>query len=355
MERPEQLDQLVRDIEPTVRAIVRRKLGVQFDRSDLADTQDALDIVNHVLADVAARYKKGRVRPESWEDYAAVATYHASAEYLRRKRAPRYRLQLKIRYFLSHRREFAVWSAAGPGYTCGLALWRSSDRPAPDSRIAAVRRDPKAAVPSLSSVTVAEHIKPDDLVRPLLALFEYLGGPVSLNDVYAAIASVALPTDTTTPNPDPTSPSPWPDEELRTNELYRTLWRGILNLRPHWRRAFLLNPPRGFEIEQLPFRRVATIAQIGETLDLTAAEFDRLVNAVTPTQSSSARMTPETAAERLAHLWPHLPLKDDVVALLFDETPQHVINLRRLAKDELRARLAAAQTAVAPRGATATH
>jgi len=333
-----ELERLLRDVEPVVRSIVSRKLRVQFSRSDLAETQDALDLVSFVVGDVTARYRAGRVRAESLRDYAAVVAYHACAEHLRGTRAPRHRLQLKIRYFLTHRPRYAVWTLATGEHACGLADWKTTGRMADGARVNAIRANAAAAIPRLSGLKNAEHMKPADWEAPLGALFEFLDGAALLNDVFAAVASVALPPELDAPEEvERAANTPSPEDEARANEIYRIVWDGILQLRLHWRRAFLLNPPRGFEVDQLPLRGLVTIGQLGDALQLTETETDTLLAGAASGRGGVSATAGLTPAERFARVWPHLPLKDAVIAQLFAEDPQYVVNLRRLAKDEIRA------------------
>lgn len=336
----EELDRLFPQVEPVVRAIVRHKLRAQFHRTDLVETQDALDVVSATLAEVASGYRAGRVGAGGLREYAAVVAYHGCAEYLRQKRAPRHRLQLKLRYFLTHHPRFALWKSAGSERLCGFAAWAPDGRHAPAARLITLKGDPLKTVPDLAVLKLAMDMTPDDWQEPLMAIFDYLGGAVPFADLAAVIATLTLAGgNVDTEITDPPDPAPSPEDWTAANELFRAIWKAILLLPSHWRRAFLLNPPRGFDIDELPARGVATIEEIGDALDLTTDDYQSLCHGLS-VDPAHPDLQPSTPAERFACLWQYLPLRDAIIARLFGRDAQHIINLRRLARDDLRERLA---------------
>jgi hypothetical protein len=94
------------------------------------------------------------------------------------------------------------------------------------------------------------------------------------------------------------------------------LWEEVREL-PRAQRAALLLNLRGADgrgcLALFPATGVATLRQIAETLEI--------------------------SAERLAELWPQLPLEDATIAGLLDLTRQQVINLRKSARERLARRL----------------
>jgi hypothetical protein len=339
---PPDFTALLQEIEPVIRGVVRQKLRVQFHRTDTTETQDALDLVAQVLADLTGRLRSGAVRAESAREYAAVAAYHACAEHFRATRAPRYRLQLKLRYFLTHHPDFAVWEDSTGTRICGLASWASRRQSVSSERIEEARRNSASILGDAAPRKEVAEMRPADWTAPMRALFRALDGPLPLIDVYGIVAAMVLRDGdaAAVEAVEQADRSPSPEEQTAAKELVTAIWRTILDLPLHWRRAFLLNPPRGLDIEEFALRGVATVETLGTAVALTGAEFDMLRAAVIVDPGPDVRNSPSNAVERFAALWRHLPLRDSVIARMYGEDAQYIINLRRLARDRLRSDLA---------------
>ncbi len=323
-------DQVTLEIEPVVRAIVARKLRVSFFRTDLVETQNALDIVHNVLVEVLQKLRSDGAAPEHPREYAAVVAYHSCSEYLRHKRAPRRRLQLKLQYFLSHHPDFAIWDTADGEKACGYARWRS--RPAAST--------PTSVAIDLGVIKNPDDMGPRDWEGPLRAICDRLQAPLPLADLVAIIANRALPDAAQeTELTEMTDAGPTPEHSAGVRELLEAVWQALMQIQVRWRRAFLLNPPRGFEVDVFPANGIADIEEIGAALALSDAEYETLCNAVELDADSRREATTLAGPQRFAVIWRYLPLRDAVIALILGKDAQYVINLRRLARDELAERL----------------
>jgi hypothetical protein len=139
----------------------------------------------------------------------------------------------------------------------------------------------------------------------------------------------------------------WPDEVLEVREQLRRLWDCARQLRVAWRLALLLNPPsvqesnaraggrttgrstaRG-ELDVFPAHGIASIAQIGDALELTSDQyriiFEELGIPEEPTLKQLSGRSPFYA------VWPHLPLRDQTIGAAIGRTGIQVLGLRKLA------------------------
>jgi hypothetical protein len=325
-------DQVAQEIEPMVRAIVARKLRVSFYRTDLVETQNAMDLVNDVLAEVLGKMRSADSAPEHPREYAAVVTYHACAEHLRAKRAPRRRLQLKLQYFLAHHPDFAMWDTRDGDKVCGYARWAGA---------------PAGVVPAGWAVDPGvikdvDEMGPRDWEAPLRAIFDALQAPAALGDLVAMLAGRAIAAvEQDTELIEMGDPRPTPEHQAGVQELLEAVWQALLEIQVRWRRAFLLNPPRGFEVDVFPANGIADIEEIGAALGIVDREYEILWNALALAAAERQEAAGLAGPRRFAVLWRYLPLRDAVIALILGKDAQYVINLRRLARDELAERLRA--------------
>lgn len=316
-----------REVEPVVRAIIRRKLRVTLDPGDgRRENQNGLELFGDVWVKLLREPAGEGIR--NVRAYAAVIAYHACSEYFREKYPARSSLRNRIHYFLTHHPAYAVWDREGEP-VCGFALWREKmTEPAGPERLAALR-------PEVSAKQV-ERMTPADWDRLFDSLFETLGAPAPLDDLVNAVAPLVASADAVeAPKSDENedrrdalaeAPSPdlSPEARLRLRLQMQRLWIEILQLSPRQRAAYLLNPTDG-DLEVFPENGAASIADIGRALALTAAQFDLI--APQPPGASDG--------ERFAALWNRLPLSDKLIARLLDATPQQVINLRKVARERL--------------------
>ena len=118
------LSRLLADLEPVIKNIIGYKLRVYF-TDNRKEATDAEDIYSDTILQLLTRLAEIRSNPQAEaiqnvRSYAAVTTYRACYEYLRRKYPQRYSLKNKLRYFLTHQPGFTLWEEVGE-WRAGLA------------------------------------------------------------------------------------------------------------------------------------------------------------------------------------------------------------------------------------------
>jgi predicted DNA-binding protein (UPF0251 family) len=215
---------------------------------------------------------------ESLADYAAVVTYHAHADHLRRLFPGRAKLKDHLRYVFARDARFQMESAS-EGMICRLV---------------------PAAAGSMAGNQAAEILAAHGGTMEVDALL----------DILVASRIEAAPP----PVADDSQPMHLRVEHL---QLVARVWKEIGELPVRQRIALLLNllDVDGDPVVFLfPVTSVATMRQIAEAVEMKAEEF--------------------------AALWNRLPLEDAEIALLLGVTRQQVINLRKSARERLTRRMA---------------
>jgi hypothetical protein len=123
--------------DPVVKNIVGYKFRVFFRENNRAQNDDAEDIHNQAVVNLLTRLAELRSNPQleairDFRSYVAVTSYRACYEHLRRKYPQRFSLKNKLRYFLRHRRGFALWETGEGEWLGGFSQWQ--EKPRADSR-----------------------------------------------------------------------------------------------------------------------------------------------------------------------------------------------------------------------------
>jgi predicted DNA-binding protein (UPF0251 family) len=215
---------------------------------------------------------------ENLADYAAVVTYRAHADHLRRLFPGRAKLKDHLRYVFARDARFQTESA-GERMICRLV---------------------PAAAGSVAGNQAAE----------ILAAH---GGAMEVDALVDVLVASRIG-----PTPPPVADDS-PPIHLRVEhlQLVARVWKEIGELPVRQRIALLLNllDVDGDPVVFLfPVTGVATMRQIAEAVEMKAEEF--------------------------AALWNRLPLEDAEIALLLGVTRQQVINLRKSARERLTRRMA---------------
>lgn len=307
---------------PIVRQILRSSLRLDF-AAARSPTQDAGDLFNDIVVNLLLRLRhvktdSAREAIGDFRGYVASTAYNACNLYLRQKYPRRSRLKNRLRYLLGHDRDFALWASEAFGMLCGLADWRGTEAIAPGRLLEQVRQDPRAwtGTVGLSNLSL-ERVA---LGALLLALFQWAGKPLRLDDLVGVVADLCRVKDR--PNEpleaiqDQTGPQLSLETALEHRHTLGLLWQEVCQLPPRQRAALLLNlrDARGHDlVGLLPFTRTATIEQIAEAVGVAPEEF--------------------------ARLWNDLPLDDAAIAVMLGATRQQVINLRKCARERLERRM----------------
>jgi RNA polymerase sigma factor (sigma-70 family) len=294
--------------EPVALRVVRQRLHTR--------DADHEDVASEVVLQLLARLKRIRAEAEppriaDFEAYVASAARNACHDHLRARHPRRSRLKSRVRYLVKNQPGFAAWTDALGETACGFSEWQASGARASARALDRLRTDPGALTTEASGSGLA------DL---LAALFDGIGGAVSLEDLVDAVARIldvhdapAVPIDDVAGD---VAVAEDPLSALDGSAALKRLWEEITALPPRQRAALLLNlrDPGGRDvIALLPQTGTASMREIATALAI--------------------------PAERLAALWADLPMEDAGIAGLLGVTRQQVINLRKCARERLGRRL----------------
>lgn len=284
---PDVLDALIEEEAlPVIRAVVMARFRRERHEVD--------DVCNDVVVSLL-RQMRNDAEIASLRSYAAMVAHRACDARLRERYPERHRLRNRIRYVLTHRREFFL-DEEGRGWRCGLAQQR-------------VRAD---ATDRLSGAAAGGGLHGEELVANLARLFADAGGPVDLD---AVVSLLARGLDQKAESADDAAARTVSDPVEQQSHL-RRLWQELLLL-PRAQRLALLLSLRSGEGEELlslvPLTGIASVPDIAAALEL--------------------------EPEALAAIWNDLPLPDARIAELLGLTRQQVINLRKSGRERLGRRL----------------
>lgn len=352
--------QLMEQVGRNVRAALRRKSGLSLADDDYrTENLDALDVYQDVLIRVWERIGSPAASKSEVSDLKGFATTVANnlwSDYLRQRHPRRASLKNRLRYFLSHSPEYALWESPDGALTCGRHSSQFKANAAGKGRIDSLRQDPSWAVAVAKPV---ERYSGADWSRYLSALFDRAGGPLSFEHLVSLTAqmlqvredrieSIDVSEDDDSAIGevvDPSARTPDADAELRASII--RLWTAVKALRADYRCAYMLNIPgpgksRG-DIEVFVDLGVASVSQIGAVLGLTNGQYAAAWEVLPLSDDDRANIpTLTTSEEKFGLLWKYLPLGDAVIARLLGIQQQQVINRRTLALRELARSLGAA-------------
>jgi DNA-directed RNA polymerase specialized sigma24 family protein len=319
------LSRLLADLEPVIKNIIGYKLRVYFTDSRKEAT-DAEDIYSDTILQLLTRLAEIRSNPQAEaiqnvRSYAAVTTYRACYEYLRRKYPQRYSLKNKLRYFLTHQPGFALCEVDGE-WQAGLARWQNEKPGGAKSLLDSLRDDPRHFI---RDAVPKGKVESASLAELLTAIFNRVEQPLELDELVAIVAEIwnikdqIQPTDERDAKPlleqmqgkgiDPAS-------EFDHRAYLAALWQEITAMSPRHCAALLLNlkDEQGCcAIDLFLLTGVATFKEIAAAID----------------QSETW----------LAEIWNHLPIDDLRIAEYLGLQRQQVINLRKSARLRLSRRM----------------
>jgi hypothetical protein len=348
--------ELLEQAAPIVRAILARKSGTSLKESDGRSANlEAIELFHDVLARLWERLRSpGSQRPDirDFKDYAASVAYNAWADHLRDKYPLRTSLKNRLRYFLGHQKRFAIWENAEGELHCGFATWQLAGRYAAPGRLGQLLGSSGRPRGLTVSGKFFDRWDASDWDRLLAGLFEQLGGATALDELVSALVpmlgiqesrleSIDVGDEEGDGGREVAAPeSERVDQRAEQLSLLKRLWSSIRALQPDYRRAYLLNIPgpgksRG-DIEVFVLSGIASIAEIGETVDLTAEQLRAVIDMQELTAADRAEAASLNTPRLLfALLWKYLPIADTAIAAVLGMEPQQVINRRRLAMREL--------------------
>jgi DNA-directed RNA polymerase specialized sigma24 family protein len=317
-------------IEPIMGQIMRRALPLNFGNSRAyTSKEDAEDIRSEVLAHLFKRLQDLKMNP--WErrisdfrSYVAVTTYNACYQHLRQKYPNRWRLKNKLRYFLTHQNNFALWKTDKNEWLSGFAAWRGMNARYMDTMQLARLYE------SLQEIVCIEQpdersVQQTNPLGLLTTIFNLLDHPLEFDDLvnvvgtlwgYKDQSDISLDDNVHQTSENLNGSQISLDEIIDQRLSLERLWAEVCQLPRKQRVALLLNlrDEKGQGIIMLiPFTRTATVRQIAEALEIPTEDF--------------------------AETWNSLPLDDLAIAELLGATRQQVINLRKAARERLTRRI----------------
>lgn len=316
-------------VEPIIKQILKQTLRSHFNHvGTSSQNQDIEDIRSEILIQLFKLLNELKANPQSktindFRSYVAVITYNVCYQYLRQKYPNRWRLKNKIRYLLTHHKDFAIWEIDRNKWLCGLAVWRGQNISSTYTRrLEKLYENPRNLVYAGLANKDINRINP---VNSLNFVFNWLGQPLKLDDLINIMGNlwgdreqIIVPLDNGNNQSLEvlTDSRPGIDQIIDQRMSLQRLWTEVCELPLRQRVALLLNlrdeQGRGI-ITLIPFTRTATVRQVAEVLNVPLEEF--------------------------AELWNRLPLEDIDIAKLLGATRQQVINLRKSARERLARRM----------------
>jgi len=351
-ERIASRDELLAQVLPAVRSILKRKSGATLAEDDARrDNIDAIELYHEVITRIWERIASTAAKDDvaDLKAYAATVTHNAWSDFLREKYPRRTSLKNRLRYFAEHQPKYALWQGQGGESMCGLAKWKLGAIDVPTSRIQALR-DGRERVPDLRlSGRAFEQFDASAWDNLLDALFKRLGGPIPLDDLVAVTAYlVGLKEDRHESLDDEdddlgeqlADDGPTPHEIVQMRSTLARLWIAITRLKSDYRCAYLLNVPgpgkSRAELEVFVVNGIVSIADIGAVLALDDGQFRIACAEIGLEEADRAHVElARTPNEQFFVLWGYLPLADLVIGKMLGLAQQQVINRRMLAMKEL--------------------
>lgn len=322
------LEELIcRYVRPVIKRVVKAKLNIKRGDWDSAEGQDQEDIGEEVVVQLIRRLtlmRSGSADPfDNFDSYVATVTYNACSSYLRAKYPARSRLRNKLRYILSHHKQFAIWEAKQREWLCGFASWRNQIQSNRSSGRIQQLRAGLCSIDYLSDSTQQE----GNVLGLVKAIFEFIGAPVELDDLIEAVGEILGENDQME-CPEPSDQSTeaidknWSDteapliEKIDKQAYLKQVWKEICDLSAEQRAATLLNLKDGRDSDVTIIfvsSGVATISEMAAALGLSIKE--------------------------LLDLWKKLPLSDEDIAIRMGVGIRQVGSLRQSARRRLSRRI----------------
>jgi RNA polymerase sigma factor (sigma-70 family) len=347
-----QRDELLAQVLPAVRSILKRKSGATLAEDDTRrDNVDAIELYHEVITRVWERIttRDDAADVADLKAYAATVAHNAWSDYLRDKYPRRTSLKNRLRYFIEHQPKYALWQNAIGESMCGLRKFQLGANDVPPARIAALREG-REKVPDLRMPGRAfEQFDAAAWDGVLDALFTRLAGPMSIDDLVAVTSYlVGLKEDRHESFDDDdeelderlADDALTPDQVAQMRSTLAKLWIAITALKSDYRSAYLLNVPgpgkSRAELEVFVVNGVASVSEIGETIGLDDSQF-RIAAAELALEDADRASVEllRTPHEQFFLLWNYLPLADLLIGRMIGLGQQQVINRRMLAVREL--------------------
>ncbi|HLX45555.1 MAG TPA: hypothetical protein VKR43_19050 [Bryobacteraceae bacterium] len=356
-------------MDAKAREVVERRFGVKLDSDQSSERhQAAWDVYQNASVKVIKAITGGS-RIDDPNGYAATIARNSCRDYWRIHNPGWADLKGRLSRFFRKQPSYALWEIdAQSGWICGPSHWK--DKPlAEGSRVSALVDQPRRILSNaLPKLEMMEQLDAAAWDRLLQGFFEYLGGPVRLDELvsiagvlFGVKGSREMAFDELAPGDDgrpwdPAAPSRPPDVAMAIRQQLVKLWTELRSMPKRWVIPFLLNPPvmkggqgrkpRGEALDDGPDRGeiavftsngIATVAEMEDLIGLTEPHYALLwVELQVVARGGPPLDALPDPHLKFAVIWNLLPLDDGVIAKIMGlESGQKVINLRMVAKNHL--------------------
>jgi hypothetical protein len=352
MQTPESssIELLLKDVDSVIRNAVRQKLRVTLRANDYREQNlDGLDVLQDIRLKLIRRLSAPEAAAEAasiqqFTAYAATVAYRTCSDYLRAKYRVRTSLKNCLRRILDKAADYDAWEGGSGELVCGYVGWKNPSFHTNTAKIHELRSDPDRLPRECLPEGSADNMDWPEWKQLLDGVFQYVDGPMPLDDLIAIVAPIVGMEDV----PDASQEGDGDDEDREfevlasqepgpysvwlTSERLKLYWAAVLKLLVWHRVAWLLNNREG-DLEALPLYGVATLEQIGDALELTEKQLGTLGRELAAAEPPSQRLT---LGRRFLFFWKHLPLEDNVIAAVLEVTRAQVISYRSKAKERLK-------------------
>jgi hypothetical protein len=369
-------DRLFAQMDAKVRDVVEKRFGVKLNSAHLTEKgQAAWDVYQNSTVKALKALDSG-ARIDDPASYAATIARNSCRDYWRIHNPGWADLKGRLSRFFRKQPSFRLWSSDEVlGWICGPSGWEEKPLAA-GSRINALIAQPRcistSALPKTEVMEQQDAAAWDALLR---GFFEYLGGPVRLDDM-VSIAGVLfgvrgareMAFDELAPGDEedgrawePAARQAPPEIGIAIREQLRMLWENLKGMPKRWVLPFILNPPvmkgaqghkprrrsadeneepdsadRG-EIEVFTANGIATMGEMEAILGFEDRHYALLWRELDVPGRGGPRLEAISDSHlRFAVIWKLLPIEDHVIAKAMGlESAQKVINLRLVARNHL--------------------
>ncbi len=318
------VDLLANHAMPIIEDVVSANLGpVESPKmeSRVSQAQDAEDIVGEVVLRILDRLRRQREEPketaiEDFRGYINVAASNACNSYYRTRFPNRARFKDRLRYVLTHRREFALWETEDRKLVGGLVGWRDMLPPARANWLEQAR---------MQWGGFDDQGSPDALTSLIRAAFDGAQAPILFEDLLNGTAEILKITDAAPGSSQvieqirrSTMAAEFADpvETAARRQYLRRLWFEIKQLRAPQRIALLLSIRDDSQTSLTVLLSeicIASLHDIADAVGMPVAEFVRAL--------------------------PDLPLDDNAISKRLGVSRQQVISYRLSARRRLEKRM----------------
>ena len=310
--------------DPVIKGVIRYKLHLRSRHA--TERAEADDIHQEVLVRLLAELQQLREQPDAYpvadlRGLAAVIAHRACSRWMRRQFPERHAFKNRLYYMFTRQRGLALWQSENGKRMAGFAAWQERKNAANAGQLRQASDDERL----MAQIRLLKTGRPQEWGATLAAIFNYLGGPIEFDELVSALAALLQIRDQPLASTDPNegairlradSAEPNAAWQVEKRIHLQRLWEEVRQLPSNQRAALLLNLKdaggRGC-MALFPATGIATVSQLAEILEMSAA--------------------------RLAELWNELPLQDTRIAEMLGLTRQQVINLRKSARERLTRRL----------------